>query len=101
MGYYFYQISQISLSCGSKEEIECNILLGKNYGSYSIAISSNHDIDETCTVKVIEKSQNFMLKAIPKRVNNCILSSVSLPHVLANYIQLISNVMMNIEMKFI
>ena len=81
MGYYFNPKSQISLSCGSNEEIECNILLGKDYGSYNIAISSNHDIDETCTVKVIEKSQNFILKIIKNKVNNCLLSSVSPPQV--------------------
>ena len=78
MGYYFNPTSQISLSCGSNEEIECYILLGKDYGSYSIAISSNHDIE----VKVIEKSQNFILKIIKNKVNNCLLTSVSPPQAL-------------------
>ena len=83
MGYYFNPISQINLTCGSNEEIEYNVLLGKNYGQYSIAISSIHDIEGTCTVKAIEKSQNFTLKVIPNKVNNCKLSSVSPPQAVA------------------
>ena len=75
MGYYFNPLSQIILSCDSDKEIESYILLGKNYGIYNIIISSIYDVDVTCTVNAINKSQNFTLKVIPNKVNNCKLSS--------------------------
>ena len=83
MGYYFNPISQISLSCDSGKEIESEILLGKNYGTYNIIISSIHDINVICTISAIEKTQNFNLKVIPNKVNNCKLSSESIPEAVA------------------
>ena len=57
---------------------------------------------KTHTVKAIEKSQNFMLKVISNKLNNGILSSVSQPQAVdGNYIQLISYVKINMEMKLI
>ena len=83
MGYYFNPISQISLSCNSEREIKSEVLLGKNYGTYNIIITSIYDVETTCTVKAIEKIQNFTLKVIPNKVNKCEFSSDSLPNAIA------------------
>ena len=90
MGFYFNPISQISLSCDSDKKIESEILLGKNYGTYSIIISSIYDIEATCTIRAIEKSQYFKLKVIPNKVTSCKLSSDSLPSAVAGQLYTIN-----------
>ena len=102
MGYYFNPLSQIILSCDSDKEIESYILLGKNYGIYNIIISSIYDVDVTCTVNAINKSQNFTLKVIPNKVNNCKLSFDNiLKAVSGEYTNLSSYAMMKMEIKLI